>query len=419
MGVTLSEASRSRHPLATLAGFVLSSFILSASLMLPGFVLSGCAPIVAPPPPVSQPAPAPAPAPIVQAPSTAPELADTTVKVGLLLPLSGPQASLGRAMLQAAEMGLFDAGGDNFKLVVRDSATTGGPGAAARDALAGKADIVLGPLFGTELKQAAVPVMAARVPMVSFSNDKSLAQPGVYVLGITPESQINRVVAYAAAQGVQRFAIMAPNSPYGRLVLGAYQEAVVKAGGTIAQVVFYDPKSPDLTQPVREMAGAYQRGGFDALMIPESGQKLRAFAAMLPAFDIPTGLVRLLGTAQWQDPAIASDSALLGGWFATPAPDRFQTFAQRYVALYGSPPDPRAGIVYDAVTLAVALAQAKEGGDFSAQRMTDPSGFAGVTGVFRLNADGTAERGLAVLEVAPGTFVVKDPAPGTFAAAIN
>lgn len=406
--------SRPRRILPALAGTALSSFMLLAAT-----VLTGCAPTVAPPPPVSQPAPAPAPAPVVQAPSTPVEPIDTDIKVGLLLPLSGPQASLGRSMLQAAEMGLFDVGGENFKLVPRDSATSGGPAAAARDALADKVDVILGPLFGAELKQAAIPAMAARVPMVSFSNDNSQAQPGVYILGVTPESQISRVVGYAASQQVKRFAIMTPNSPFGRIVLSAYQEAVVKVGGTISQVVFYDPKSPDLTQPVREMADAYKRSGFDALMIPEGGQKLRAFAAMLPAFDMPTGLVRLLGTAQWQDPATAAEGALLGGWFAAPAPERWQAFAQRYTALYGTPPDPRAGIVYDAVTLAVALAQSKEGGDFSTPRMTDPSGFAGVTGVFRLGADGKAERGLAVMEVTPGTFTIKDPAPSTFAAVIN
>ena len=408
----MTEVSKSQRPFSALAGAVLSSFVLATSL-------AACAPTVAPPPPVSQPAPPPVVTPPVVTPSTPVEPVDTDIKVGLLLPLSGQQASLGRSMLQAAEMGLFDVGGDNFKLVVRDSATSGGPAAAAREALSDKSDIVLGPLFGAELKQASAPVTAARVPMVSFSNDSSQAQPGVYILGVTPESQIARVVAYAASQGVKRFAIMTPNSAYGRLVLAAYQESVVKAGGTISQVTFYDPKSPDLTLPVREMADAYKRSGFDALMIPEGGQRVRAFAAMLPAFEIPTGLVRLLGTAQWQDPAVAAEPALVGGWFAAPAPERFQSFAQRYASLYGSQPDPRAGIVYDAVTLAAALAQSKEGGDFTTARMTDPSGFSGITGVFRLSADGKTERGLAVMEIAPGTFTVKDPAPTTFAAVIN
>jgi ABC-type branched-subunit amino acid transport system substrate-binding protein len=405
-------APKPTRRISALAGALMSSFALLA--------LGACAPNVAPPPKVSQPAPAPVVTPpVVQAPSTPAEPMDTDIKVGLLLPLSGQQGSLGRAMLQAADMGLFDVAGDNFKLIPRDTATSGGPAAAAREALADKADIVLGPLFSAELKNATAPVIAARVPMVSFSNDNSQAQSGVYILGVTPESQVARVVGYAASQGVKRFAIMTPNNAYGRLVLAAYQESVVKSGGTISQVTFYDPKTLDLTQPVREMADAYKRSGFDALMIPEGGQKLRAFAAMLPAFEMPTGLVRLLGTAQWQDPAIATEPALAGGWFAAVAPEKFQSFSQRYTSLYGTAPDPRAAIVYDAVTLAVALAQSKEGGDFTQTRITDPSGFAGVTGVFRLDANGKTERGLAVLEVGGGTFNVKDPAPTTFAAVIN
>ena len=44
----------------------------------------------------------------------------------------------------------------------------------------------------------------------------------------------------------------------------------------------------------------------------------------------------------------------------------------------------------------------------------DPNGFAGVNGIFRFNADGTSERGLAVLEVQPDGFHVVSPAPKTF-----
>ena len=46
----------------------------------------------------------------------------------------------------------------------------------------------------------------------------------------------------------------------------------------------------------------------------------------------------------------------------------------------------------------------------------DPNGFSGVDGIFRFNADGTSERGLAVLEVRPGGFDVVNPAPTTFQA---
>lgn len=381
---------------------------------------SACAPNVAAPPPASQPQPEAQPAPAPALPSTTPSApVSSAVKVGLLLPLSGPNAAMGRAMLNAAEMGLFAFADDNFSLVVRDTAAPGGPDGAAREALADGAKLMLGPLFAADVKRAAAPVQGAHVPLVSFSNDVSAAGNGLYVLGVTPQSQVDRVVSYAAGQNLKRFAILVPNSPYGKSVLAAYQDSVTKAGGTIAQMQFYDPAAPDPTASVKSLAGTYQSGGFDALMIPEGGQKLRIMASMLPAFEIPTGSVRLLGTSLWSDPGLASEPAMAGGWFAAPPPDRWQAFAQSYQQAYGAQPDIRAGVVYDAVTLAVALAKSAPGGDFSQARLTDPSGFAGVTGIFRFNADGTTQRGLAVIEIDPGMLNVKDPAPSSFAALLN
>ncbi|MEA2755664.1 MAG: hypothetical protein QOJ54_1953, partial [Aliidongia sp.] len=42
------------------------------------------------------------------------------------------------------------------------------------------------------------------------------------------------------------------------------------------------------------------------------------------------------------------------------------------------------------------------------------SGFAGADGIFRLLPDGTAERGLAVLQVEPDGTTVLSPAPESF-----
>jgi ABC-type branched-subunit amino acid transport system substrate-binding protein len=285
------------------------------------------------------------------------------------------------------------------------------------------AKMVLGPLFSSEVPDAAR-AAGSLVPVISFSNDRSVAKPGVFVLGIAPQAQVERVVSYAAGQQLKRFAILYPSSAYGNAVRQAYQDAVTQSGGQIAMMQGYDPAATDFISTMQSLQSNYKSSGFDALMIPEGGQKLRALIAMLPGFDIPTagqgnGGVRLLGTALWNDPALTRDQNLNGAWFANTPPDRWANFAQRYQSVYGAPPDPRAGVVYDAVTLAVALAKAKPGGDFSVTRLTDVSGFAGVTGLFRLNPDGTTTRGLSVLEIAPGGINVRDPAPTTFQAAIN
>jgi ABC-type branched-subunit amino acid transport system substrate-binding protein len=316
-------------------------------------------------------------------------------------------------------MGLFDVGDDNFTLLVEDTATGGGPDSAARKLLAGGANILLGPLFGPEVKRVAPIAQGAHVPLVAFTNDSSLAQNGVYVFGVTPQAQVQRVVGYAGSQGLKRFAILAPNSAYGRLVLTSFQEQVTKGGGQVTQIEYYDPASIDFTPVVQRISDAHKSVGFDALMIPEGAGKMRQIAPLLPAFEVGPQQVRLLGTGLWGDAGLSQEQALAGGWYATTAPERWQTFVSHYKENYGAVPDQRAALVYDAVTLAVALGKGPNGTDFSQAALTNANGFSGVDGLFRLMPDGTVDRGLAVVEIAPPGQTTRDPAPNTFQPAIN
>ena len=59
----------------------------------------------------------------------------------------------------------------------------------------------------------------------------------------------------------------------------------------------------------------------------------------------------------------------------------------------------------------------KQGGDFSAEAITNPNGWSGVDGVFRFLPDGRSERTLAVIEVQGDRSVVVSPAPSSFVAA--
>jgi len=377
-------------------------------------IAAGCAPNLPPPQAPSQPAPT---QPQYETVPIAPLEAGT--RIGLLLPLSGQQAALGRTLLQAAEMGLFEVGDDSFTLLVEDTATAAGADSAARKLLAQGARILLGPVFATDARKIAPIAQGAHVPVLAFTNDQSAAQPGVYIMGVTPQDQVERVVQYAANQGIQRFAILAPTSAYGNIVTASFREAIQKSHAVLAEMSLYDPNSPDYTKVVEQLSIAYQNSPFDALMLPEGGAKLRQLAPLLPAFQLGPQTVQILGTGLWaNDPALAQETGLTGGWYATTAPDKWRQFAERYQGIYGAVPDQRAGLVYDAITLIVALGKSPMP-DYSEAALTNVSGFTGVTGVFRLNADGTVERQLAVIEVVPGGGVVREQAPATFAAAIN
>jgi branched-chain amino acid transport system substrate-binding protein len=123
--------------------------------------------------------------------------------------------------------------------------------------------------------------------------------------------------------------------------------------------------------------------------------------------------VKFLGTGLWADSTIGTEPALEGGWYASPAPQVRRDFEKRFTALYNHPAPLLATLGYDATALAAVLARSPTA-DFSAAALTNPSGFSGLNGIFRLLPDGIVERGLAVLEVHRTGATVIDPAPQTF-----
>lgn len=396
---------------------------LAALLLALSFALTACpssrrvseapgAGQVTPPPGAAQPQ-IEAALPVAPAVPTGP-VPQVGTRIGLLLPLSGPNAELGKHLRQAAELALFESGNDDLGLVVRDSEqTAGGPAPAAQQLLAGGVRLILGPVFSPSVAAAAPAARAAGVNLISFSTDRSVAGSGVFVMGILPGLQVERVVGYAGRQGIRRFAALLPGTPYGQTVASALNGAVSRFGGTVVQTAYYDPGASDLSPTVRQLA-AYAKptgAGFQAILLPEGGLRLQTIAPLLPFYDVDPAQVRFLGTMGWYEPGTGREPALVGGWFAAPAPEPWEAFAARYQAVYGEAPPRLASVAYDAATLAAALART---GDFSLAALTRPSGFLGTDGIFRFLPDGSVERGLAVFEVERDGFRVIEPAPRTF-----
>jgi ABC-type branched-subunit amino acid transport system substrate-binding protein len=383
-------------------------------------VVAACAPqrVVPTAPEESQ---AQAPASETEAPIAEPEavplepVEEGPVRVGLLLPLSGPNAALGQAMLQAAEMALFEKSAQEFELVVRDTEGLGGAAVAAQQLVGEHVELILGPLFGAQVPTAAAAAGGAAVPIISFSTDRSVARPEVYVMGVLPQLQVERVVGYAAARNYKKFAALLPDSAFGRAVASALQSSVLEQGATLANVEFYDPNSPDLHLPVERLAGA--KGSFDALLIPEGGERLKLFAELLQYYAFDQQTTRLLGTALWNDPTLAQQPALVGAWFATPPNAAWDAFQQRFKSNYGQPPPRLASIAYDATALAIALSV--DGPHYGVDVLTQPEGFNGIDGIFRFRPDGGVERGLSIMELQNGRIETIDPAPTSFAPPVS
>ncbi len=381
------------------------------------------APLSPPQPPFGRLPPIGAPvAPVKAAPLAAPGPA----KVALLVPLSGANAELGQAILDAAQLALFEMPGDRLTLVPRDTGGNAeGAAKAARAVIDDGVRLILGPLLAVEVEAVKPLARDAHLNVIAFSTVTDLAGGNTFLMGFLPRQEAVREVGFARERGFTSFAALAPNSPYGHLMADALREVASASGATVARVEFYDPRTGDTAAAVRRlMPGSAPSAAldtrvpsapsFDALLLPEAGARLKEVAREVREASVESRPVRLLGSGLWDVPDLGSDPALVGGWFAASPPEARQAFAQHYQATYGHDPPRLASLGYDAAALAAVLAHGGGGEPFSQQAILNPNGFTGVDGLFRFTPGGLVQRGLAVLEVAPQADVVVSPAPQSF-----
>jgi len=396
---------------------------------LVGLTLAACAQVSGPPPRASTPPAAPAPraqsgaqtpyVPYAASPDTPlsgamgsgmTTPADGLIRVGLLVPLSGPAATVGQGLSNAAQMAAFDTADDRFVLQPYD--TGGSPAGAARaaqQALSQGAQLLLGPLFAGSTRAVGPIAAQAGVNVVAFTTDGSAAGGNVYVMGYLVRDQVDRVVRFALSEGRSRFGALVPQDTYGQVATAALRQQVAARGGQLVSVQTYAPDNPDLRGPARALSGT------DAVLIPDAGDGLRAAANGLAYVDIDSRRTRYMGTMLWDSPDLWRESALSGGIFPAPPRDSVRRFEAKYQDAFGVAPPGLAVLGYDAAALAAALARQSGGPRFDRATLTSAAGFGGAAGIFRFGPDGTVERGLAVMEIQPdGTVSEISPAPLSF-----
>lgn len=377
--------------------------------------------------------------------------ANGLVRVALLAPLSGPSATVGQALLNAAQMALFDVADERFVLQAYDTGgTPEGATEAAQRALSHGAQLILGPLFSAEARAVAPAADAAGVNIVAFSTDPTIAGGRVFVLGFLVQEQVRQMIAYARTQGLTRFAVLAPESDYGRAVVEAFNRYVPAGGGQVTNVAYYNAEGSNLNDVVRDLA-AYDRRkqaleaqkaelagkedeisqlalerlnrletigevDFEAILLPDQGTRLTQAATLLPFFDIDAGRVQLLGTMLWNTPGLGREPVMIGGIYPAPPQDSNRQFFARYRELFGRAAPGIASHGYDAVALAAVLARSENPQPFSTDAISNASGFAGVDGIFRFQPTGLSQRGFAIMQVTRDGATEIEKAPATFEA---
>jgi branched-chain amino acid transport system substrate-binding protein len=347
-------------------------------------------------------------------------------KVALLLPLSGTAqaTAVAKGMKQAAEMAMFELNNPAFQMVVKDTqGTPEGAAAAATQAAADGAELIIGPLFAKSVR-AVQPIAAqAGMPVIAFSNDRSVAGNGVYLLSFMAEEEVDRIVSFAAGQGKRGLAALIPDNAYGKIMEAAFRTSAQRNGAQIVALERYPVNSSGMLAPSQKLFERVQEAGIQGLPVdaiflpggPETLPNLTPLITYANASQAGLGRPKFLGSGGWDYPNLGRTETLVGSWYPAPDPRGWKSFSGKFSRTFGAAPPRIATLAHDALTVATRLAtQHPRGVRYQAQAITRPTGFIGIDGPFRFNADGTTSHSLAVLEVQRFQSIVVDPAKASF-----
>ncbi|TCL08592.1 amino acid/amide ABC transporter substrate-binding protein (HAAT family) [Shimia isoporae] len=345
------------------------------------------------------------------------------VPVALLVPKGSSNsgdAVLAQSLENAAKLAIADLNGVQIDLRVYP--TAGDPAtaqASAAQAVDEGAKIIIGPVFAEAANAAAKAVASRNINVLSFSNNTSIAGGNLFVLGPTFGNTADRLVSYSRSAGKPRIMVVHSNNASGAQGKAAIDGAISRQGAEPAGSVSYQFSQEGVIAAVSQIKLTADSNEVDAIFLTaNTSGALPLMSQLLPEAGLSPATTQFIGLTRWDIPSQTLElPGVQGGWFALPDPNLTQQFQNRYAQAYGGLPHPIGGLAYDGIAAIGALVKAGKADALTTGALTQGAGFQGVNGIFRLRADGTNERGLAVATIRDKKVVIIDPAPQKFGGA--
>ena len=345
--------------------------------------------------------------------------ASKPIPVALLVPQSSEgTAQIASDLENAARLAAAQLDDLEIDLRVYDTAGDATVAASvAQQAVDDGAKIIIGPLYAEAANAVGTAVADEGVNVLSFSNNTTIAGGNVFVLGKTFDNTAARIVSFAAEQGKERAMVIHSDRIDGQMGLNAFQAAAANSTLRIVSAQSFELTQESVVNTVPLIRASAEIEDVDTLFLTSSSAgALPLLAQLLPEAGLDPANVQYTGLTRWDVPPQTLElSGLQGGWFAVPDLTRTESFSTQFQEQFGNRPHQLASLAFDGIAAIGALSQAGFNDILTREALTQPSGFQGVDGIFRLKDDGTNERGLAIATVQDKQVLIIDPAPRSFA----
>ena len=335
-----------------------------------------------------------------------------TIKIGQVVPITGPAAEAGKYAMAGAKIALEAINksggilGKQVEIITEDDQTTNPGAVLAFSKLATNADIVgfIASIRSTQMHAMAPDILKTSKPTMFGGTDPTLTKLGnPWLFRCRPnDSYSGKVIAeYGVKElGLKKWGIVHSTDAFGTNGMKALDEALKALGVTPVVIQGYANQSQDFTPVVL----ALKQAGIDILSsyftfegdLGIFARQLRQLGVTAPWVGSPsivnTSAIKLAGPALNDTYGVAD--------YAEDSSPEAKAFASNYRAVMKVAPDNQSSWTYDAMTLlATAINKAgKTDPDAVRAAMLSIKGFKGAEGEYNFDQNGDGLHGYNVVK---------------------
>ncbi|MBR1734116.1 MAG: penicillin-binding protein activator [Alphaproteobacteria bacterium] len=253
-------------------------------------------------------------------------------KVLVLLPLSGKNSELGKGILNACILAIGESENVNIDFIVIDTADR----SLDKNQLVRKYEnnhvkAIVGPVFFTEAKRYGA--LFPKIPMFTFSNNIKANSKHIFTCGLSPQDEINEILAYARRKEMNGLLIMLPKGSY---------------GDEIEQYLKNSMKNFDFDEDSNVEIMRYNKMNKENTMKYVEDSDKDAVFLLDPLLDIPN-LTRHVTVFTLSSNALQNREDWLGSVFAFSSIQELFNFSEKYKMVFNHTPSVLDMVGYDIV----------------------------------------------------------------------
>ena len=309
--------------------------------------------------------------------------AEEKIKIGLLVPMSGPDKNLGQSIIKAVRLAVKDIDSDLIEVILKDSGTK--PSKTLKSAFELKemgAKIVIGPIFYKNLSYLDE---VKGLTFLSLTN-KTLDLPkNVISAGINSTSQFNAIKKFLELNNIKKTIFLTPIQDYEFEVKKGIKNSKIKVfkdyvynveptklTNQIEEITNYKIRKKNLDDEIyriensneenkntkiKRLKKRYTLGGlnFDAVVIADFDESLKSVGTSLLYTDVYPKNKYFITLNQWFDESLLNEIDIQPIYYPSINKNNFENYKSKFFKKFNEYPSHLSLLSYDLIGLVYYL----------------------------------------------------------------